>query len=147
MAKPAIGWTGLFPPAFASISCLMESPDDTRVLYNDTCPVCRFEIDSYRRTARAADLPIRFDPLRRAPDWGITAEDAARRLHVCHRGQVISGLPAFRVLWASLPGWGWLAWLTGLPVLHPLGAAVYDHVLAPLLYRAHRRRSRKTTAP
>jgi predicted DCC family thiol-disulfide oxidoreductase YuxK len=125
----------------------MEHPGDTRVLYNDTCPVCRFEIDSYRRKAEAADLPLRFDPLARAADWNITAEDAARRLHVRHNGQVISGLPAFRVLWASLPGWGWLAWLTGLPLLGPICAAVYDHVLAPLLYRAHLRRSRKTARP
>jgi hypothetical protein len=33
---------------------------ETRVLFNDSCPVCRFEIDAYRRRAMAEGLPIRF---------------------------------------------------------------------------------------
>lgn len=72
--------------------------DETRVLYNQTCPVCRFEIDGYRRRAVRDGLPIRFDALDEAAAWGIAPQDAARRLHVWHKGQVISGMPAFRLL-------------------------------------------------
>ena len=41
--------------------CGLSMTSETRVLYNDTCPVCRFEIDAYRRRALADRLPIRFD--------------------------------------------------------------------------------------
>lgn len=112
----------------------------TRVLYNDTCPVCRFEIDGYRRLAVKNQLPIRFDALDRAADWGLTPEDAARRLHVWHEGKVVSGMPAFRLLWAQMPRWRWAARITALPLIAPASERIYDHVLAPWLYRAHLRR-------
>ena len=53
--------------------------DETRVLYNETCPVCRFEIDSYAKQARAANLPILFETLGQAAVWGLTPDQAARR--------------------------------------------------------------------
>jgi predicted DCC family thiol-disulfide oxidoreductase YuxK len=121
--------------------------DETRVLYNHTCPVCRFEIDGYRRQAAAKGLPIRFDALDRAADWGLDPGTAARRLHVWHRGEVLSGLAAFRALWSQMPGWRWLARLTGLPVIRPALALLYDRIAAPALYRAHLRRKRRLSRP
>lgn len=116
--------------------------DDTRVLYNETCPVCRFEIQSYARRAKADGLPIRFDGLENAAAWGLTADQAARRLHVLHRGQLFAGIPAFQVLWRELPHMRWLARLTALPVVHQIACASYDYLLAPVIYRAHLRRQR-----
>ena len=113
---------------------------DTRVLYNDTCPVCRFEIGAYRRRAVAEGLPIRFDALDRAEAWGLSADQAARQLHVWQDGQVLSGLAAFRALWGAMPRWRWLARVTGWPVIRPLAELVYGRIAAPLLYRAHLRR-------
>ncbi|RGP35237.1 thiol-disulfide oxidoreductase DCC family protein [Pseudotabrizicola alkalilacus] len=114
--------------------------NQTRVLYNQTCPICRAEISAYQRRALRDGLPIRFDTLDHAADWGLSAEDATRRLHVWHEGQVLSGLAAFRALWAQMPHLRWLARLTGVPGVHWLADRIYDHILAPLLYRAHRRR-------
>lgn len=117
--------------------------DETRVLYNETCPVCRFEIGVYRRRAVAEGLPIRFDPLDRASDWSLTPDQAARELHVWQDGRVHSGLEAFRVLWSALPGWRWLARVTGLPLIRPLTDRLYRGIAVPLLYRAHLRRERR----
>lgn len=117
--------------------------DETHVLYNADCPVCRVEIDSYRRRALRDGLPLRFDTLKEAGNWGITPDQAARRLHVRQGGKVISGLPAFRALWAEMPGFRWLAWLTGLWGVRQVTGAVYDHVLAPGLYALHVRRERR----
>ena len=117
---------------------------ETRVLYNETCPVCRFEIDGYRRRALADGLPIRFDQMDSAADWGLTTDQAARQLHVWKDGRVLAGLEAFRALWSAMPRWRWLARLTGLPVVRPLVAQLYTHVAAPALYRAHLRRQRKS---
>ncbi|MFP5479431.1 MAG: thiol-disulfide oxidoreductase DCC family protein [Alphaproteobacteria bacterium] len=116
---------------------------ETRVLFNETCPVCRFEIDAYRRRAVAGGLPIRFDTLDRAEDWGLTPDQAARQLHVWQGGRVLSGLEAFRALWAAMPGWRWLARVTGWPVIRPLAALAYSRIAAPILYRAHLRRVRR----
>lgn len=117
--------------------------EETKVLFNETCPVCRFEIHAYRRRARAQGLPIRFDALDRATEWGISPDAAARRLHVWHRGQVLSGMPAFRALWSELPGLRWAARVTGWPVIRPAMEFLYDRLAAPLLYRAHLRRERR----
>lgn len=120
---------------------------ETRVLYNESCPVCRFEIGQYRKAALAEDVPIRFDDLTQASAWGISPEDAAKRLHVLHNAEILSGIPAFQILWDQLPRWRWLAKLTRLPLVHPLACALYDHVMAPILYRAHKRREAAKRLP
>lgn len=116
---------------------------ETRVLYNETCPVCRTEIDAYRRRAAAQGLPIRFDALDRAEDWGLTPDQAARQLHVWQDGRVLTGIEAFRALWSAMPGWRWLARVTGWPVIRPVVGALYSRIAAPALYRAHLRRQKR----
>jgi predicted DCC family thiol-disulfide oxidoreductase YuxK len=119
--------------------------DETRVLYNAECPVCRFEIDHYRTQARDAALPIRFDDLNSGAlaAWGISADDAARRLHVLRQGRVLSGIPAFIALWQQLPRYRWLGRIVNLPGVRQVATLIYDHIAAPLLYRWHLRRQQR----
>lgn len=121
----------------------MEKPADTSVLFNADCPVCNWEIGHYKTYAKGAALPIRFDGLEAACRWGLTEDQAARRLHVLADGQLLSGIPAFLALWREMPRYRWLARLVGLPGLRHLAAASYDYVLAPVIYRAHLRRMRR----
>ncbi len=113
--------------------------DEIRVLYNARCPVCRAEIDHYAAHARARDLPIRFDDLNEADlaRWGVSADQAARRLHVMKDDEIHSGVDAFVALWQGMPRWRPLAVLVGLPGIHALATLIYDRVLAPVLYRRH----------
>ncbi|WP_299674132.1 thiol-disulfide oxidoreductase DCC family protein [uncultured Roseobacter sp.] len=118
----------------------------TDVLYNAECPVCSREIDHYARLTEAQALPLSYDDLNDAPTlarWGVTADDAARRLHVRRNGALYVGVPAFIVLWQSLPRYRWLARLVSLPGLYRLAHWIYEGVLAPLLYRSHLRRQAK----
>ncbi|MBC2834444.1 thiol-disulfide oxidoreductase DCC family protein [Paragemmobacter straminiformis] len=118
--------------------------DEIRILYNDTCPVCRFEIDGYRRLAERGALPLRFDRLDEAAAWGLTPDAAARRLHVVEDGRLLSGMAAFRAIWARLPHLAWAARVTGWPVIRQGMEFAYDRIAAPVLYRAHlRRQARK----
>lgn len=115
-----------------------------RILYNGDCPVCAREIAHYRRVASASAADIVFDDLtalgaRAVP---LDPEAARRRLHAVEDGRLVHGLPAFRALWRRLPGWRWLARLTGLPLVRPVAAWLYDRVLAPALYWNLRRRTR-----
>ena len=117
--------------------------EDTRVLYNDTCPVCSLEIDAYQKRAIRDGLPLQFETLDQAAHWGLTPEQAARRLHVLHNGQLLSGIPAFRALWGEIPHLQWLARLTGRPLIGAAAITLYDKLLAPVLYWMHLRRRKR----
>ncbi len=123
-----------------------QTPSDTQVLYNAECPVCHFEVSRYARYSDDNGLPIRFDDLNGAglARWGLTPDQAARRLYVSHRGELLSGMPAFRVLWAQMPRYRWLARVAGWPILRPTSVFLYDRIIAPVIYRWHKRRKART---
>ena len=125
----------------------MENSPKTAVLYNANCPVCNFEIGHYASYAGKSGLPIRFDDLNSdaRAQWGLDADTAARRLYVLHDGVLTSGIPAFLVLWRQMPRYRWLARIIGLPGIRQVASAVYDLVLAPLIYRWHLHRLAKQT--
>lgn len=119
----------------------------TTVLYNANCPVCSYEIDHYAAYADREALPLRFDDLNDATmlaDWGLDADTAARRLHVMKEGQLLAGIPAFIALWQDMPKYHWLARVVALPVVFQFACGAYDFVLAPLIYRWHLRRLRRS---
>ena len=120
----------------------------TQVLYNEDCPVCRFEIAHYRDYSEKLDLPIRYQDLNETQldHWGVTKDDAAKRLHVIKNGDVYSGIPAFMILWQDMPRFGWIARIVGLPGIKQLCGVAYDWVLAPILYGMHKRRLQKSAA-
>ena len=123
--------------------------DETRILYNGECPVCSFEIGNYADYAKAKALPLRFEDLNAAAleEWGLTQDQAARRLYLLKDGQMLSGIPAFIVLWQEMPRYRRLARLVSLPGLHWLASKTYDYILAPLIYNwDRRRRTRKSQA-
>lgn len=115
---------------------------DTRVLYNAECPVCSFEINHYSAYSAKQALPIRFEDLNAddLTDWGLTADQAARRLYVMKDGAMVSGIPAFLLLWQDMPRYRVLARIVGLPGIRHAASIVYDYVLAPVIYRWHKRR-------
>jgi len=111
----------------------------TRVLYNAQCPVCNFEIKHYERYSSDAELPLGFDDLNSdaLANWDLTADQAARRLYVFHKGALTSGIEGFLVLWAQMPRYRWLGRLVGCPGIKQIACAIYDHALAPAIYRWH----------
>ncbi len=93
--------------------------DELTVLYDGACPLCRREIGLYQRLGEQA--PLRFCDISQ-PDHGsalpsgMTREQLLARFHVQRAdGVVFNGAAAFVQLWASLPGWRWLARLARLP--------------------------------
>lgn len=125
-----------------------QPPACLEVLYNDSCPICSREIAAYARAAERSGAAVAFVPLGSADPavWGIDGETARRRLHLRQNGAVVAGLPAFAALWAALPGTRWLSRLVTLRPVRPLAGALYDRVLAPLLYAMDRRRRARAAA-
>ncbi|MBM7068735.1 thiol-disulfide oxidoreductase DCC family protein [Actibacterium sp. 188UL27-1] len=115
------------------------------IIYNAECPVCAFEINAYRRYAAGRDLPMEFKDLNQADmaAYGLTRDQAARRLYVQHGEELLSGIPAFICLWREMPRYRWLARIIDLPVIRPIACVLYDHVTAPIIYAMHRRRMAK----
>ena len=96
------------------------TPMPLTVLYDGGCPLCRREIDLYRGLQPVqANAPVCYldvnDPGLTLPP-GTTREQLLARFHVRdHQGALLSGAEAFLALWASLPGWRWLAMGARLP--------------------------------
>jgi len=87
------------------------------VLYDGACPLCRREIALYR--GLAANQPLAFVDVSN-PSAGLPAgADRARllaRFHVLRAdGSLVDGARGFVALWATLPGWRWLARLAAVP--------------------------------
>ncbi|NRB01357.1 MAG: DUF393 domain-containing protein [Rhodobacteraceae bacterium] len=118
--------------------------DKIDVIYNGACPICSREIAIYQRDAEASDAPVAWTDLtRNALPIDITAEEAAKRLHVVDGDQVLVGAPAFIAMWAAIPRWRWLARIVGAPGIRQIAGLIYDHILAPVLYAMHRRRQKR----
>lgn len=118
--------------------------DDLTVIYNDTCPICAREVDAYRRSTGRLGVQVAYAGLSQydLAGFGLTPETAARRFHVMRDGVLYDGIPAFAILWETMPRLRWLARLVRLPGMRWLAAVVYDHLLAPPLYVMHKRRLR-----
>ena len=112
----------------------------TKILHNDTCPVCSREVAAYAAQAKRNGITFTVDGLSQAGEWGLDADTAAQVFRVQHEGETYEGVAAFRVLWAQLPYWRHVAWFTGLPVIRQIGELGYKYVAAPVLYGMHKRR-------
>lgn len=122
------------------------APASLTVLYDGACPLCRAEIGVYR--GLPSDTPLCFAdvsaPGQALPE-GLSREQLLARFHVQHGdGRVESGARAFLALWATLPGWRWLARLGRVPGAPSLMEGLYRLFLVfrPALQRVVRRGSR-----
>ena len=84
----------------------MTGCDKPLVFYDGACPLCRREIEHYRRIDRTGSLgwvDISREPVR-LRRYGLTVEQAMRRFHVLDRyGRWQTGVAAFVELWSHLP--------------------------------------------
>lgn len=117
--------------------------EQTRILYNHACPICRAEMMHYRAKAEATGAPLVFEDLNGADlgGWQLTPDQAKRRLHAAlPDGRIVSGIPAFAAIWRALPRIGWLARVVEWPGVNRLADFAYNRIAAPLLYRRQMKR-------
>jgi uncharacterized protein (TIGR01777 family) len=108
----------------------------TEIYYNGECPVCNAEMSHYARLCADSQKTLRFIDSMQRPDalaqCGLRTDHLERRVYLKDsRGRIVSGLPALIELWSRLPQYRWLAKLTSVPVLKPMSAGLYDHLIAP----------------
>lgn len=94
------------------------------VFYDGACPLCRAEIDLYRRSG--ADVQFTDVSGDGAPPVEINRETALKRFHMRRAdGQLVSGAAAFAQLWKATPGWRWLGHVAALPPFVWIGEGLY----------------------
>lgn len=105
-----------------------KPPEPALTVFHDSaCPLCRAEIDFYRRQHGAekiafVDVARDDTPL---PE-GVSRAAARSRFHVeTAEGRVISGAAAFLKLMAVLPRLRWLARIGGLPGIRLIFEGLY----------------------
>ena len=75
-----------------------------KVFFNNSCNVCRLEINHYKKIADSnlewIDITNNDDALKLTSK---SQEELLRRLHVIDDGKVIGGAKAFIVIWSKIP--------------------------------------------
>lgn len=115
--------------------------------YNGACPICRREIEHYKRVTACDNHRLTWCDISQQPAavaaLGLDQEAVKRRLHVVDRdGRLRIGVPAFAALWSEIPRYRWLATLVGWPGIRQIAAGIYE-LLAVWLYARNKRREAK----
>ena len=81
-----------------------------KVYFNDSCNICRLEINHYKKIADSSlewvDITNNEDALVKTSK---TQAELLRRLHVIEDGKVIGGAKAFIIIWSKIPKYKFLA--------------------------------------
>lgn len=103
-----------------------ETPGMT-VYYDGSCPLCRAEIDHYRK--QDSDSKLIFHDVScvdRPLEADLSRTQAMRRFHVRRPdGDLVSGASAFVSLWTQLPRWRWVARIATVPGVLPILEVAY----------------------
>ena len=102
------------------------------VLYNDSCPVCRREIEIYKSRSNGINFK----------DSSLMEDKYNRRMHAYKDGVEYIGAEAFLVVWEKTNGFKWLTYFLKNKFFIFIMNLIYEPI-AFYLYRMHWRRKNK----
>tara|TARA_S200000501_G_scaffold363737_1_gene394979 strand:+ start:621 stop:971 length:351 start_codon:yes stop_codon:yes gene_type:complete len=106
----------------------------TKVFFNNSCNICRVEIDHYKKHA---DDTIDWVDISNNQDAEVltskSKSELLRRLHVIHEGKVVGGAKAFIIVWSKIPKYNFLAKVFTLKPLYIILHYLYE-IIAFFLY-------------
>ena len=105
-----------------------------KVYFNNTCKICKAEIDLYKKEKiKEIDwIDITSNKLAEK-ETSKSDKELLRRLHVVENEKVIEGAEAFLVLWKKMPKYKFLYNFFKLPIIFNLFSVAYE-IIAFLLY-------------
>ncbi len=105
-----------------------------RVYFNNSCKICKAEIDLYKREKlKEIDwIDITNNNLAEQ-ETSKNKKQLLRRLHVIEDKKVIEGAEAFLVLWKKIPKYKFLHNFFRLPIIFNIFSFVYE-IIAFFLY-------------
>ena len=118
-----------------------------KVFFNDSCNVCRLEINHYKKIADSnlewIDITNNDEALKITSK---SQEELLRRLHVIDDGKVIEGAKAFIVIWSKIPKYNFLAKILSFKPLFFLFHYAYEFV-AYFLFLKNKHQLNEKTKP
>jgi uncharacterized protein len=145
----AAGFSFRYSSFETALDGLLAADDSPRtpaeIMYDPQCPVCDLEINRYCRDAVRAGVRWRVADVAQRPElmqrYGLDTATARKRVYVLDdRGEMTSGMEAIVLIWSALPPWRALARFARLPLVRNVLYAIYDLVLAPLIWQWNERR-------
>ena len=111
------GWSGCKWRAGCPDIFVETDPPQSTLYYDGSCPLCRAEIEVYRRSDCSEALAfVDVSEAGASIPSGLSQRRALERFHVrAHNGELLSGAAAFVEVWARLPRWRWAARAAALP--------------------------------
>ena len=105
-----------------------------KVYFNNTCKICKAEIDLYKKEKiKEIDwIDITSNKLAEK-ETSKSDKELLRRLHVVENEKVIEGAEAFLVLWKKMPKYKFLYNFFKLPIIFNLFSIAYE-IIAFFLY-------------
>ena len=86
-----------------------------KVFFNDSCSICRLEINHYKKIADSnlewIDITNNEDALKLTSK---KQSELLRRLHVIEDGKVVAGAKAFVLIWSKIPKYNFLSRLLSI---------------------------------
>ena len=118
-----------------------------KVYFNDSCNICRMEINHYKKIANS-DLEW-IDITNNDEAIKITSKsqkELLRRLHVINDGEVIGGAKAFILIWSKIPKYKILSKIFSIKPLFVIFHYLYE-IAAFFLFLKNRKQLNEKTKP
>ena len=118
-----------------------------KVYFNDSCNICRMEINHYKKIANS-DLEW-IDITNNDEAIKITSKsqkELLRRLHVINDGEVIAGAKAFIIIWSKIPKYKILSKIFSIKPLFIIFHYIYE-IAAFFLFLKNRKQLNEKTKP
>ena len=98
-----------------------------KVYFNNSCSICRFEINHYKKISdnnlEWIDITNNEEALKITSK---SKEELLRRLHVIDNGKVIGGAQAFIIIWSKIPKYKFLSKIFSIKPLYIIFHYVYE---------------------
>ena len=100
-----------------------------KVYFNNSCSICRFEINHYKKISdnnlEWIDITNNEEALKITSK---SKEELLRRLHVIDDGKVIGGAQAFIIIWSKIPKYKFLSKIFSIKPLYIIFHYVYEFI-------------------
>ena len=116
-----------------------------KVYFNDSCNICRMEINHYKKIANSdlewIDITNNDEAIKTTSK---SQKELLRRLHVINDGEVIGGAKAFIIIWSKIPKYKILSKIFSIKPLFIIFHYLYE-IAAFFLFLKNRKQLNEKT--
>ena len=116
-----------------------------KVYFNNSCKICKAEIDLYKKQKiNEIDWIDITDNELAEKETSKDSKQLLRRLHIKDGEKIFGGAEAFLLLWKKMPKYKFLYNFFKLPIIFSIFSFVYE-IVAFVLYLKNRKQLKKTS--